>query len=476
MKKVVFRKVSLERLSSPEQLDQLMSVTTPKAWFSLLAIAAILMASLLWGVLGSIPSKTYGQGIIIRSGGVHSISHASGGKVTDVRVSQGDLVKQGDIIARIENQGLVEEILELKKQLKEMETVQAKLLDVSEAEFQAELYELYELSRKIEEAEASMRILEADYSKEKAIAEVMLLELQNEANLLEKTKINVEKARDDVKRLETLYKAGAIPKTDFEAAERELALQELELRSAQQHFETLPIKEKEIREGLLSQKAELEQSIINIRLLKEEYQDREKFLSSTNTTKIMDTKRRIETLQNELAFHANIVAPSNGRILEARIEKGEIIQPGVPLFSYVEEGDNMDKLEVVVYIPAGEGKKVLPGMEAQISPTIVKKEEFGYMLGRVASVSEYPATAEGMMLTLGNQELVSQLTGNSAPIEVRIELILDTSTFSGYKWSTPQGPPIMIDSGTLCSASITVSRQRPIRMVIPTIKKYLPLS
>ena len=89
MSKSVFRKASLDRLSSPEQLDQVMSVTSPRAWLALLAIGAILLAALVWGVFGTIPSKTYGQGILLTSGGVHDITHISSGRVTDIRVRQG---------------------------------------------------------------------------------------------------------------------------------------------------------------------------------------------------------------------------------------------------------------------------------------------------------------------------------------------------------------------------------------------------
>ena len=33
--KVIFRKAALERLSSPEQLDYLMSITSPADWYSI---------------------------------------------------------------------------------------------------------------------------------------------------------------------------------------------------------------------------------------------------------------------------------------------------------------------------------------------------------------------------------------------------------------------------------------------------------
>ena len=74
MKNSIFREVSLERLSSPEQLDQMMSVTSPRAWFALIGISAILLTAILWGIFGSIPYKTNGEGILIKSEGVYNIT------------------------------------------------------------------------------------------------------------------------------------------------------------------------------------------------------------------------------------------------------------------------------------------------------------------------------------------------------------------------------------------------------------------
>ncbi|MEY4095680.1 MAG: hypothetical protein RLZZ53_2879, partial [Acidobacteriota bacterium] len=35
----IFRKVALDRLASPEQLDLLMEVTSPRSWIALVAVA-----------------------------------------------------------------------------------------------------------------------------------------------------------------------------------------------------------------------------------------------------------------------------------------------------------------------------------------------------------------------------------------------------------------------------------------------------
>ena len=54
-----------------------------------------------------------------------------------------------------------------------------------------------------------------------------------------------------------------------------------------------------------------------------------------------------------------------------------------------------------------------------------------------------------------------------------IRSINDLETVSGYRWSTPSGPPIKIANGTVCSASVIVEQQRPIEMVIPQISSLL---
>ncbi|KUO73811.1 MAG: hypothetical protein APF77_17160 [Clostridia bacterium BRH_c25] len=321
MRTGVFREVSLQRLSSPEQLDQLMSVTSPRAWLSLIGVTAILITALTWGIFGSIPNTTSGEGILIKSGGVHNISHAIGGQITDIKVEAGDIVRRGEVVVRIDRHELVEQIMDLGEQLERV-------------------------------------------------------------------------------------------------------------KSSQEETEARLMREKELN-------------------------------------------NQMNKLRTELEIQSTVVAPEDGRVIEVKVSRGDFIQPGMQLISMEHVGDTARDLEVVMYVAPEEGKQILPGMTAHISPTTVKKEEYGFIIGRVTSVSEFPETAQGMMVTLGSQELVAKLSKNSDPIEVHVELITDGSTASGYKWSSISGPPIKIDSGTLCTGTVTISSQPPIRLVIPDVKKYL---
>jgi hypothetical protein len=61
-KRSIFRKESLERLSSPERLDQLMQVVSPRSWLPLVALGSIVGVAVIWSIYGRIPITVEGQG------------------------------------------------------------------------------------------------------------------------------------------------------------------------------------------------------------------------------------------------------------------------------------------------------------------------------------------------------------------------------------------------------------------------------
>ena len=56
LSKRLFRESALERLSSPEQLDQQLQVTSPRGWIALLALWSVLAAIMVWSIVGSVPT------------------------------------------------------------------------------------------------------------------------------------------------------------------------------------------------------------------------------------------------------------------------------------------------------------------------------------------------------------------------------------------------------------------------------------
>ncbi len=61
-------------------------------------------------------------------------------------------------------------------------------------------------------------------------------------------------------------------------------------------------------------------------------------------------------------------------------------------------------------------------MAVRLSPSTVKREEYGSLLGKVTWVAEYPSTARGMTRLLGNEALVTRLMQQGPPIQVNVTL------------------------------------------------------
>lgn len=88
--------------TSPEQLDRLVTVTSPAGWLALAATIGILACTVLWGFLGSIPVSVEGPGMLLRIGGLKSVHSMAAGRVEQLLVAEHDTVEEGQVIARLQ--------------------------------------------------------------------------------------------------------------------------------------------------------------------------------------------------------------------------------------------------------------------------------------------------------------------------------------------------------------------------------------
>jgi HlyD family secretion protein len=147
-----------------------------------------------------------------------------------------------------------------------------------------------------------------------------------------------------------------------------------------------------------------------------------------------------------------------------------VVPVGKPILSIEIAGEG---LELVMYVPPEHGKEIAAGMEVRIEPATVKKEEFGTLIGRVLTVSEFPISADGMMATLQNSQLVTRFSAHGAPYAARVSLAADPNSRSGYAWTSAKGPPVVLSSGTTATAEVTVREQAPIALVLPLLRAQI---
>lgn len=166
----------------------------------------------------------------------------------------------------------------------------------------------------------------------------------------------------------------------------------------------------------------------------------------------------------------SIISPVDGRVVEVRCTMGEHVTAGTPIVA-IEKAGAGTELDALFYFDAHRGRSLRPGMTIEIVPSVVRKERYGVLLGRVRSVDEYPSTRAQMMNTLRNAELVDAFLAEAggAPIAVRAELLKDASTPSGLRWSSGAGPDMTLTSGTRCSGAVITRAKRPITVAFPML-------
>lgn len=99
----IFRKNSLKRLTTPEDLDELLQVNSVRSWLLFAAIAVVTTGLLMWGILGSVSQIVKGTGIIIVRELPREVSVNNSGQVDSVFCKTGDIIIQGQKLMTILN-------------------------------------------------------------------------------------------------------------------------------------------------------------------------------------------------------------------------------------------------------------------------------------------------------------------------------------------------------------------------------------
>ena len=124
MSKRIFRDVALERLSTPEQLDQVMQVSRPIHWIAIIGFFTLIFIAGAWSILSGASIKVSGQGILVTQQGVLEVVTTSSGRITSFTVEEGEFVQAGQVVAQIDQPDLQAELESASLELSEIRTFQ----------------------------------------------------------------------------------------------------------------------------------------------------------------------------------------------------------------------------------------------------------------------------------------------------------------------------------------------------------------
>ena len=410
----LFRQDVIDRLNSPERLDELLRITSPRGWIALLSLALVILTALAWGIYGTISTKVEGSGIFIDPEGVHPVISLGSGRLSSIRVKVGDIVEVGQLVATMTNPDVQKQLDNQKIMLSALETEYAQEKNLME-----------------KESESKRRVLGAQRD-----------------NITSSIKIQDSKAKwlkDRLSAYEDLFSEGYVLKQNVVQTRLDLDNTMLESEKLQNELGNNHLQEVELQESLQQ------------RIFKQKFD-------------IAQAKGKVELLERQLEESTQVFSPIKGTVISLEAMEESMIQTGMTILNVepLEPG-----LKVFMSVSAMKGKKIQPGMTAEITPTTVKREEYGYIFGTVIDISEFPITADSLLRLFNNRSFVEDAIRLGPLTSVNIEPVKDTTTRSGFKWSSQKGARVLVTVGTLCSGEVVVKLQSPISLVIPKLKEWI---
>ena len=143
----IFSQESWEKISAPEEFDQLIQVVTIKDWLSFAIFGGLVLVGILWSIFGKIPITVTGKGVLIRPRQVVEFQSAIQGNLESLKIRDGECVKKDEVLATI-NPSQLKKQLELQQQ--KLILLQTQAVDTQKLESQRTQLEINGLTTKAE--------------------------------------------------------------------------------------------------------------------------------------------------------------------------------------------------------------------------------------------------------------------------------------------------------------------------------------
>lgn len=418
----LFRREAVAEAAAPDRYDEALRVMRPQTWAVGAILLALVLIGLVWASLVDVPVKVAGRGILLPPGGVMDIVADTDGRIETLIIRPGDRVEVGRPVARVDQSEV---------------RLQLALAEGQAADAARHRRELLDFHRREEAAAEAFR-----NARDAALAQNL--------RLLEE-RLGMMREREDVLR---------------GLSQQNLVNRDRALFARVEVFQ--------VREQIAASRNEREQLVLD-QALKRTQRERETMEAERRAD---ETERQAQALRDRLLRLGVVNAPYSGTVVESKVNEGQVIQRGTPLLTIERDPeDDHGSPVAVVYVTAQDGKRLAEGLRVEVSPSSTRREEHGFVYGRIVRVAHVPASSAGLLRTLQNDQLVrSFTTGLGTPFEVEVALERDPATRSGLRWSTGSGPDFAVESGTLAEAEFTVRSVRLIGLAFPAVRGWLTRS
>lgn len=376
------------------------------------------------------------------AGHVHQVSTRINGTVSEVDVNDNQIVKQGQLLVKLDPSDLQVKALQAQAALEAAkrqanaaqsnislasETAQAKTTQ-AQGDVSGAVASISTAQAAVTEAQSGIPAAQATVAEAQAGIPAAQAQVAQANATLQRTQA-------DYNRYAGLFQQGAVPRQTLEAAraaydvaqaQKNVALQgvqqaEARVAQAKEGVARAQAKLAQAQEGVTSAQAKLAASKGGLQQATASGQQTEVNRAQYEAAKaaIAQAEASLKDAQLQLSY-TNIYAPASGRVGRKTVEVGQRIQSGSPLMAIV-EGDYW----ITANFKETQLKDIKPGQEVEIKLDAFPNHPF---VGRVDSIS--PASgAQFALLPPDNA------TGNFTKVVQRIpvKVTLDPKSIQGYE-------------------------------------------
>ena len=286
------------------------------------------------------------------------------GRVLTREVSEGDNVKAGQLVARLDSAELVQEV-----SLRRAEVgVAAAALAELEAGSRPE--EIAQAEAAARQAQSRLdELLAGSRSQEVAVAEA----------LVSRARAEQERSKAEFERQSRLYHTEVISSREYEVAETTNATTRARLQEAEEHFKL--VREGPRKEQIEQARAKLSETQARLNLIRK----------GPRRETIEQARARLQQIRDGLALaqtrleYATLTSPLLGLVLSENVEAGEYVSPGTPVVTV----GQLDNVWVRAYIDETDLGRVKVGQSAKITTDTYPDKAYRGRISFVSSVAEF---------------------------------------------------------------------------------------
>ena len=160
-----------------------------------------------------------------------------------------------------------------------------------------------------------------------------------------------------------------------------------------------------------------------------------------------------------------------GTVISAKVDN-EPFEAFEPIVSVIDSlGNRSRESMVIAYVNNAGQRDLKEGMDAQVWPEDEKRDEIGYVRGKIVRIDRYPVAANVVRQTLKSEEMAGRLLASGEMMyQVTIVLRRSGEDPSRYDWSFGEPEDVSMNVGTYCSVLSETRRRSMFRYLFESAR------